>query len=85
MWSERGLFDQQFNKQILQLTGSLTVLSHTFSDNLDKHSDHKVGIMEADGAAGNKDFSVSCQSSFFLKHFDFPDYSSFPFINCVLS
>ncbi|CDS42542.1 regulation of nuclear pre mRNA domain containing protein [Echinococcus multilocularis] len=43
MWSERGLFDQQFNKQILQIT--------------DKHSDHKASNMEIDGPAGIKDFS----------------------------
>ncbi|KAL5110266.1 Regulation of nuclear pre-mRNA domain-containing protein 2 [Taenia crassiceps] len=57
MWSERGLFDQQFNKQMLQLTGSLAIFSHALSDNFDKHSDHKVGNMESDGATGNKDFS----------------------------
>ncbi|KAL5966824.1 Regulation of nuclear pre-mRNA domain-containing protein 2 [Taenia solium] len=57
MWSERGLFDQQFNKQILHLTGSLTIFPHTSLDNLDKHSDQKVGNMETDGAVSNKDFS----------------------------
>ncbi|VDM16236.1 unnamed protein product [Hydatigera taeniaeformis] len=46
MWSDRGLFDQQFNKQMLQLT-----------DTLDKRFDRKVSNMEADGAASIKDFS----------------------------